>query len=145
MSLLTQRVVFYTNQRFLALESDPNTVDSLEQIAFTLGAIQDQDDDFNIHRFRFCFDTEEKAERALSAMEMIWENLKSISSFKIKLQCGNQSLTVEGDNDTFQAFLALVQSFNKEIENETITFSEDEYDRFDAIQTAAIAMGIIPF
>ena len=145
MSLLTQRVVFHTSQRSLALESDPNTIYSLEQIAFILGATLDQDDDSSTHHLNFYLDTAEKSNKALSAIEKVWEKFKSISFFRIKICCRDQILTVEGDGDTFRSFSALVQSFNKCIENETITFSENEYDRFAAIHTAALAMGIIPY
>lgn len=145
MSLIIQRSVFTANSHTLTLEANPNTIEALEKIAIALGASTSEE---NSHYFDFDFDSDERAEQCLLALEKIWNNIQPLDSpFKIKICCETtaQSLFIEGDDKKLQALVALIRCFGKEIVEDVVTFSKDEWEQFDALHSATIAMGILPY
>lgn len=138
-----RQITFCTSKRTLNLEADFDTINSIEQIATLLGAIRDEE---SHNRFFFSCKLDEQNEKSLVALEKIWYHLQSIPFFRIKLKHRNQTILIEGGADDLRTISALVQAFNKEIlDDGTVIFDDDEQYKFDALHSASMAMGLLPY
>ena len=148
MSLLTQKVNFNSGNRYLHLETDDKTIEAIENIAIILGATMTPDDP---HSFTFDFNSKSKSNYAMDAIEKLWSNInfkeyQQHQEQKITICYENESLSLEGDSEKFNVFMALVKSiFKKDIKKSNrITFSKDEKSSFYALYNAAEMLGILP-
>jgi len=142
MSLITQRTSFFAANQSFHFDSDPNTIESIEMVALALGANRDTEDHSRLY---FNLKDDKTSKKALEALENVINQITTLHSFKICISCGNQSIIVEGNDNTFNALYAIIKAFNKDIIDDTVTFSEEELNRFEAIQSVAVAMGILPY
>lgn len=146
MSFVIQRLIFTTPTQTFCFDSTPEIAESIELVALALGAERDLQDNT---LFSFDFNNIELSNKALSVLDKVIENIGSpifSGISRIRILCGNKSLVVEGNDSCFIAFCTVVMfAFDKIIVNETVTFSSDEENRFEAIQRIATIMGILPY